>query len=51
MVQQGWVEYTLWDARPVVPSQTVLALEMLAWVGLLQVLIPQNSSLLAVSIG
>ena len=32
------MEQTLWKARPAVPAQPVLALEMLAWVGLLQVL-------------
>ena len=41
----------MWDARPVVPGQTVLVLEVLAWVGLFQVLIRLNSSLQAVSIG
>ena len=30
MVQQGWMEYTLWDTRPIMPSLAVLALEMLA---------------------
>ena len=38
MVQQGRVEQTLWESRPAMPAQPVLALEMLAWVGLLQVL-------------
>ena len=38
MVQQGWVVQTLREAHPAVHAQPVLALEMLAWVGLLQVL-------------
>ena len=45
------MEQTLWDACSAVPSQAVLALEMLAWVGLLQVLIPLDSYLPVVSIG
>ena len=45
------MDKTLWDARPTVPAQAVLALEMLGWVGLLQVLIPLDSYLPVVSIG
>ena len=41
----------MWDARPTVPGQPMLALEMLAWVGLLQVLISLDSYLPTVSIG
>ena len=41
----------MWDARPTVPGQTMLVLEVLALEVLLQVLIRLNSSLLAVSIG
>ena len=36
----------MWDARPAVHGQAMLVLEVLAWVGLLQL----NSSLLAMSI-
>ena len=34
---QGQVVQTPWEAHPDVPSQPVVALEVLAWVGLLKV--------------
>ena len=45
------MDQTLWDARPAVPALSVLALEMLAWVRLLEVLISLDSYLPVVSIG